>query len=70
MDPYVAQATGMQPIAGLSRSELPGGDHVRRIAHCEKHGIEIEPLHASTLVGLAQEFGVAVPPALSPAAKL
>ena len=70
MDPYVAQATGMQPIAGLSRSELPGGDQVRRIAHCEKHGIEIEPLHASTLVGLAQEFGVAVPPALSPAAKL
>jgi hypothetical protein len=70
MGHYVSQAMGMRPIAGLSRSELPGGDQVRRIAHCEEHGLEIEPLHASSLVELAREFDVPIPLALLPKGNL
>ena len=41
MDRYISQAIAMQPIEGLELAELPGGDQVRRIQHCEAHGIEV-----------------------------
>ena len=59
----------IQPIADLSRSELPGGIKCAASA-LRKVRIEIEMLHASTLVELAEEFGVAVPAALMPMARL
>jgi hypothetical protein len=70
MDRYISQAIAMQPIEGLELAELPGGDQVRRIQHCEAHGIEIEPFHAATLIEVAREFGVAPPTALLTAPKM
>ena len=64
LDRFVGQAMAMQPVSGLERAELPGGDQARRIAYCEAHGLDIEPVHASTLVEVARELKVAPPPAL------
>ena len=70
MDHFVSEATKLPAIEGLDHAELPGGDQARRIAHCEAHGIELEPLHAQSLRELAAELGVPLPPSLAGAARL
>ena len=65
MDHFVSEATKLPAIESLDHAELPGGDQARRIAHCEAHGIELEPLHAQSLRELAAELGVPLPPSLA-----
>lgn len=65
MGTFVAKASALAPLPGLARAELPGTDQVRRIAHCERHGIALEPGHHGSLLELARELRVPVPPAIA-----
>ena len=70
MGTFVSTAMALPPIehsderhaSPMAHAELPGGDQARRIAHCEKHGISVEPQHLASLVELADELGIVAPP--------